>query len=218
MTQMPVKGGVRRKRNTQPGMTTTGTDSSIVRYSCLGLTIGSDTLGNGNYYRSFIPGNAFALSNGTGSSICSFYSTGKFMPGTTIRWEPSVSFSTSGRIYAGFTDNPEVMVALNTAYTNYQADKTLAKYNIYANIVKGLGSVQSFPVWQETTISMPMDTRRKRFDINSTVDFTNADQLDRSSQRGFYVAFDGVNTANLSIGSFWYHDVVSVEGITAFGT
>lgn len=213
----PVKGGVRRKRNTQPGMTPTSSDSSIIRYSAMGLNLPADAQGNSAYYRSFIPGNTQAVANITGPSIASYYSTGRFMPGSTIRWEPSVSFTTPGRVYVGFTDNPEVMVAINTRYNTWFGAKTQANYDLYANLIKGLGSLQSFPVWQETTISMPMDTRRKRFDVNGSASFTAADELDRCAQRVMYAAIDGT-TANVNTGSFWFHDVISVEGVTGVVT
>lgn len=210
---------MRKRRNTQPGMTSTSSDSSIVKYSVLGLNMSTDgALGTSTYYRSFIPGNTNAVTNGSGPSICSFYSTGKFIAGTRIRWEPSVSFTTSGRVYVGFTDNPEIMVNVNTARNAYVTTPTLANYNTYANLVKSLGSVQSFPVWQETDIVLPLETRRKRFDINTAVDYTNADVLDRCSQRVMYVAVDGGPATSTLLGSFWYHDVVSVEGVTGVAT
>lgn len=210
---------MRKRRNTQPGMTSTSSDSSIVKYSVLGLNMSTDgALGTSTYYRSYIPGNTNAVANGSGPSICSYYSTGKFIAGTRIRWEPSVSFTTSGRVYVGFTDNPEIMVNINAARNVYIATPTLANYNAYANAVKSLGSVQSFPVWQETDIALPLDTRRKRFDINTAVDYGSADVLDRSSQRVMYVAVDGGPATATLLGSFWYHDVVSVEGVTGVAT
>lgn len=212
----PVKGGVRKRRNTQPGMTSMSSDSSIVKYSVLGLTMTTNgALGSASYYRSYIPGNSNAVTNGSGPSICSYYSTGKFMPGTRIRWEPSVAFTTSGRVHVGFTDNPELMATLNVARATYENTPTAANYTAYANLVKSLGTVRSFPVWQETDIEFPLDTRRKRFDTNIAVDYTNADVLDRSAQRGMYVCADGGPTTGATVlGSFWYHDVVSVEGVT----
>lgn len=218
MSPNPVKGGVRRRRNTQPAMQRTGTDSSVIQYSALGAGVTSSAIGTAVYNRMYVPGNAVALNNGSGASIVSFYSSGKFNQGTKIRWEPSVSFTTSGRIYVGFTDNPEIMATLNGLYAAYQTTPTLANYNAYANQVKALGSVQSFPVWQETDVMMPLDTRRKRFDINSSIDFFSADVLDRSCQRGMYAAFDGGPTATTTLGSFWFNDVVSVEGITGLAT
>lgn len=209
-----MKGGVRKRRNTQPGMTPTSPDSSIVKYSALGLgLVTNSTLGSATYYRSYIPGNGNAITNAAGPSVVSYYSTGKFLAGTRIRWEPSVSFTTSGRVYVGFTDNPELMVNLNAARALYEGTPTLANYTAYANAVKSLGTIQSFPVWQETDIVFPLETRRKRFDCNVTVDYGSTDVLDRSAQRAMYVAFDGGPATPTALGSFWYHDVVSVEGM-----
>jgi len=209
-----VTGGVRRRRNTQPGMTPTSSDSSVIKYSALGLNmVTNSTLGTATYYRSYIPGNGNALTNTAGPSIASYYSTGRFMPGTRIRWEPSVSFTTPGRVYVGFTDNLELMVNLNVARATYETTPSVANYNAYANAVKSLGTLQSWPVWQETDVVFPLHTRRKRFDVNVNVDYGSADVLDRSAQRAMYVAVDGAPANPTALGSFWYHDVVSVEGV-----
>nr|UUW21102.1 MAG: hypothetical protein [Sanya tombus-like virus 5] len=202
----PVTGGTRRKRNTQPQSQTTGADSSIIRYSAIGQTMATaPSTSYCNMVRGYVPGLDANLETGTGPTIVGFYATGKFLPGTRIRWEPNVSFTTSGRIYVGFIDNPEVMsTILATSGTAFGA------------AVRGLGSVISFPVWQETDIPFPTKLRRKMFDTNSTPT-TNVDQLDRSAQVYMFAYADGC-PADTSLGSFWYHDVVAVEGIHAEST
>lgn len=213
-----MTGGVRKRRNTQPVMTPTSSDSTIVRYSMMGQTVSTvGSLGVGANIRTYIPGSTVSAS-GAGPIVCSYYSTGKFIAGTRIRWEPSVSFTTSGRVYVGFTDNPELMVALNNARSTFDLTPTLANYNAYADKVKSLGTVQSFPVWQETDVVFPLDTRRKRFDVNVNVDYGSADVLDRSAQRAMYVAIDGGPSTATALGSFWYHDQVWVEGVANITT
>lgn len=212
----PVKGGVRRRRIKMPLIGGNG-DNSIVRYSTLGInleTIGAT--GNTVYTRYYIPGEGGLLTNASGPSIVSYYSTGKFLPGTKLKWEPSVSFTTSGRVFAGFIDNPEIAVQLQTAYNNYILGT--GSYAAYANLIKGLGNVVSFPVWQETEIPFQLRMRRKRFDVNETVASTS-DTLDRCMQTSFWVAIEGVNaSAPLSLGGFHFHDIVDVEGVNGATT
>lgn len=195
-----VAGGVRKRRTTQPRMSG-GADSTIIEYSAIGSTVTTGSAGDAAPRRLYVPGNANGLSSSIGPTVAGFYSCAKFLPGTKIRWEPAVSFTTPGRIYVGFTDNPEVISTL----------EGLTNIVTYTNAVKGLGSVVSFPVWQETDIPFPSRTRRKMFDTNTTV-INDVNILDRSAQVGFFVAVEGVGSTQ-SIGSFWYHDKVMVEGL-----
>lgn len=199
--QTPVKGGVRRKRNSQPKMQATSADSSIVKYSALGSGLVSDINGRLATQRYYCGGSAFNLRSIAGPNVVGVYSTFRFMPGSKMRWEPNVSFTTPGRIYCGFITNPEVM-------STY-----LGLTNVVDQIqmILGLSSVQSFPVWQETEVQVPTVMRRKRFDCNETI-ANNVDVLDRSVQTLFVYCVEG-GPASTAVGSFWYHDVVDVEGM-----
>lgn len=202
---MPVKGGTRRNRNKQPNINSTSSDSSVVRYQTLSNTISSAADGTATQLRQYIPGNANFMANTTGAAIVSYYSTGKFMPGTAIRWEPSCSFNTTGRIYVGFSDNPEFAIV-------WQAAAAATRLNL----VRGLGSVISFPVWQETNIPFPSRLRRKMFDINSTATGDTND-LDRCMQMCMFVGLDA-GPVSQTVGSFWFKDVVAVEGVHSVAT
>lgn len=208
----PVSGGVRRRRNRMPMVSGPG-DNAIVKYSSLGIThVTSTGTNQGVTVRYYVPGYGGDLVNASGPSVVSYYSTAKYIPGTRIKWEPSVSFTTAGRVIVGFTDNPEVVTTIQTlaaaAATNYAA---------YLSAVRSLGSVVSFPVWQETEIPFPTRLRRKRFDINANPVGTNVDQMDRSAQTVMFVAVEGAPVST-SLGSFWYHDIVDVEGVTGVAT
>jgi len=194
-------------------------DGTIVRYRT--ISNGVSTVGllpNVVIRRTYSVGRSDEVAGKAGPAICSYYATGKFLPGTTVRWEPSVSFTTSGRVFVGFTDNPEVMEAMNLALNTYYLTPTTATYNTIANLVKSLGDVRSFPIWQETEIPFPTRTRRKRFDSNVTIGLTDVNQLDRSAQTTMYAAFEGLPTpvgSNTDLGVFGFRDVVDVEGISS---
>jgi hypothetical protein len=178
-----------------------GEAGTIIEYSALGSTVTTGGTGLANPKRLFIGGCPLDVTNTVGPSIASYYSTAKFIPGTKVRWEPSVSFTTPGRVYVGFTDNPETMTTFLSALT--QTD--------WNNLVKGLGDVISFPIWQETEINFPSKLRRKMFDTNNSITF-DVNILDRCAQIAMFVAVDGA-PATTSVGSFWFHDKLHVEGI-----
>lgn len=202
-SNMPVTGGVRRRRLKTPRMNQNG---SAIEYSALGGTVVTDAAGFWTGGRPYVPGTRNSLTNTVGPDIVAYYSTAKFLPGTKVRWEPSVSFNTTGRVYVGFTDNPEVMATI--------VGLTGANY---INAVKGLGDVISFPIWQETEVSFPTKLRRKMFDVNAAITVTDVNAMDRSAQTFFFAAIDGAPSLN-SMGSFWFHDRVAVEGITPVTT
>lgn len=216
----PVQAGVRRKRNTQPTMSRTSADGAVVRYNAIGTNIFTyAALGIGPSTRCYAGGYAANLVQSIGSEIVKRYSSCVFRPGTKIRWEPSCSFNTSGRIYVGFTDNPETASTIENLRAVWDGAPTVsANWTAYSNAVKALGNLVSFPVWQETEIPFPERTRRKRFDCNGTLSTFDADQLDRSMQQFMFVACEGGPASATFLGNMWYHDVVDVEGLHAVVT
>lgn len=199
--QSPVKGGVRRRRNTQPTMQPRSQDGSIVKYSALGTGTVTDANGRVAAFRYYSGGSTVGVRSLVGPTVCSNYSTFRFLPGSKSRWEPNVSFTTPGRVYCAFITNPEVMATYLAAAS---ALEQIA-------IILGQSNVQSFPVWQETEINVPMTMRRKRFDVNQTIGGV-VDAMDRSVQTMFVYCVEG-GPVSTNVGGFWYHDVVDVEGM-----
>lgn len=192
-------------------------DYTMLSYNALGSaqTLFETSATNGGL-RMYIPGSAGSLAGTAGASVVGFYSTGVFMPGTTAKWEPTTSPTSGGRMYVGFTDNPEIATTITNSYIAWDQDRTnTTKRDTYINRVRGLGSLISFPLWQEKEIAIPQKLRRKRFDCNQIVDFTNVDVIDRSMQTTMFWFADGLTSpaTNQIIGSFVFHDRVSVEGL-----
>lgn len=217
MTQNPVKGGRKRNRGMAPIVDRLGSDRSIVKYNVLGNTIITNSTGQSVGRRFYSAGFGTNLLPNAGVNVCGFYNTYVFKPGTSIKWTPSVSFTTSGRLFVGFVDNPEMMAGITVAYDNYVASTTSANYAIYADLVKSLGNTVSFPVWQETQIEFPTRLRRKRFDTNLTQSL-DVNIYDRSIQCLMLVAFEGGPAAVTTLGQFSFHDVVDVEGLSSVST
>lgn len=202
----------RRRRNRAPKVESSG-DQITVRSTAIGSNC---TFVNGVVQkRHYIPGNANSLGNYSGPTIASLYATGLFKPGTKIRWEPTISPTSGGRVFVGFTDNPEAMARLENAANAYFSDRTAAKYDDYSSLVKSLGNLISFPAWCEKDITFPLRTRRKRFDCNELIAFDDVNQLDRSCQQSLFMCADGLSgvTSGASIGSLWYYDVLNLEGL-----
>lgn len=214
---MPVQGGRRRMASRQPNVKQVDRDRALINYNAMGTTVTSSALGNAVYRRFYCPGFGVDLLQSGGPTICSYYNTGVFKPGTSIKWCPSVSFTTSGRWFVGFVDNPEQMVSITGLYDAYISVPNALNYAAYAQAVKGLGSCISFPVWQETEITFPTRLRRKRFDVNLSQTL-NVDIYERSNQMYMVTAFEGGPLAATTLGHFEYHDVVDVEGVSAVAT
>ncbi len=198
-----VAGTAKRRRRINRTPSIRGTDSNQnVRYATLGITLVSSSTGVvEGYYRAYIPGSSSGLAAASGATICSFYSTGKFLPGTTAEWVPSVGFTTSGRVYVGYTDNPELTATI-TGLTG----------SAYATAVKSLGDVISFPVYQNEKWAVPTKLRRKMFDANASWSAT-ADVLDRCMQTTMFVYIEGAPVGT-ALGGMRFEDNVMVEGIT----
>lgn len=195
-----------RKSQNKLSSATTG-DSNKLKYASLGVTLTTTAGGSvSDYFRLYVPAAAGGLVNTVGPTIASFYSTGKFLPGTMAEWVPSVGFTTSGRVFVGFTDNPEVAFAI-IGQINTPA---------YGNSVKGLGDVISFPIYQNRQWMIPSKLRRKMFDCNAN-GAISTDVLDRSMQIAMFVYIEGC-PATTAVGSTRVVDNLLVEGIQSTGT
>lgn len=205
---MPVQGGIRKRRATAPKI-----DGTIIDYNSQQSNFPTVTAGGyTGEIRNYIPGLIAPLINGIGPEIVSSYSTAKFLPGTKSRYEPSVSFTTTGRVFVGFTDNPEVAISIGVLFGTALGSGLNADWAAYLTAIKGLGNMVSFPVWQETDVQFPTRLRRKMFDTNFTASPTDVNVYDRSMQQTMFIGVEGLNiTANP--GGFWFHDKLVVEGI-----
>lgn len=218
---------VRKRRVTFPQVNNAGDDAILCKYRVEGARIISkpvplDTTFDANL-RLYVAGNPNGLrrSNDPGINVTKLYSTYLYKPGTKVRWEPTCGSTTSGRVVYAWADNPEKIHNLRVAYEDYFVDTTAAKKEIIAKLVTGIGNCRSFPVWMETEIQMPTDTRRKRFDTDVGLDLsstsTAVNTIDRVVQKALFYYIDG-NDQDVTLGSMWYHDVVHVQGLNTVAT
>lgn len=219
LSTMAAQG--RRRPNLQARVQNTSRNTSAVKYNTIGVTVSQPSGWNATPFMRFYVGglktydsDTFAAGFGpsTGRDIVSSYSTCKFLPGTSLSWSPSVGFTTSGRVFIGFTDNPEVAALI---YNQYVADYATGDFTAYSGYVKSLGDVVSHHVFEEFTLAIPTRLRRKMFDVNSTITLSGGTEiLDRSGQVFMFGIVEG-GTGAATWGSVHYHDNVAVEGIRA---
>lgn len=218
----PLTGNVaaRRRRNTMPSTQQTTNDSAVIRYKSLGSNTTVLNAAGAVQARWWAGGINAKLANQAGPDVVSYYATCRFRPGTTVKWEPTSSPTAGGRIFVGFTTNPEQMVALYNSLEAYEVTPNSTTYGAYSNLVKGLSNMISFPMWQEKDIMVPMNMRRKRFDVNASFAVNSVNEAERSVQVAMFACADGFTgiTTGASIGSFWFSDVVDVEGLSGTAT
>lgn len=199
-----VAGTARRRRKLNTGVRSLGSEQSqVIKYNTLSVSVASDGSGNNTTFgRYYVPGNSDGMASTVGPIVASYYSTGKFLPGTMVEWVPSVGFTTSGRVFVGFTDNPEVAASISA----------LGGTVAYIGAVKSLGDVITFPVYQTEKWQVPAKLRRKMFDTNGLISSTDPNVLDRSMQTFMFVAIEGA-PINTTLGGFRYTDHLLVEGL-----
>lgn len=218
----PLTGSTstRKRRVTMPSTQPTSHDGAIIRYKSLGSTMVAANTAGAVMARWYCGGLNARIANAAGPDVVSYYATSVFRPGSSLRWEPTVSPTVGGRMFVGFTTNPEVMVSLYNALEAYEVTPNGTTYAGYSNLVKGLSNTMSFPMWMEKEIQIPTKLRRKRFDCNSSIAVNAVNDVDRSVQVAMFACadgFTGISTGG-GIGSFWYNDVVDVEGLNGTAT
>lgn len=223
LAQKVAGNGATGRMTRQPRVSNTSEQSSIIRYSAVTGSFGYDD-GFRLLGRTYVGGltvlggmgteaniNFAGPVNSAGVRVAGCYSTYKFLPGSKVEWIPNVGFTTSGRIYIGFTDNPEVIGAMNFLAQEYMGAPETSKALAYGNAVKLLGNVKSYQVFERFTLPIPTRLRRKRFSNNTAMDGLSSAVHDKSTQLAMFAFVEGV--PNGSIGSFQYHDVLDVEGM-----
>lgn len=216
-----MAGQGRRRPNLQAKVNSISRDSSIIKYNVVGETYDKVTNWNARPFMRFYIGGLSSYAGSTepvgfvanaGRDIVKSYSTCKFLPGTTITWSPSVGFTTSGRVFIGFTDNPEVAANI---WAQYTTDGSTGNFTNYNNLVKQLGNVVSHQLFEEFTIQVPTRLRRNMFDVNAIIGTNDVDKLDRSGHVFMFGTIEASVPDGTVYGSFLYHDNIMVEGIRA---
>lgn len=224
----------RKSRHTPPKMATLNGDSSLVTYRVPGkMERAISSIGLSYGYRLYSGGNLAGLPPSSnysylvGPNVVGNYSTCKFMPGTTIVWEPVVGSTFSGRVHYCFTQSPEVIYSLRVmqqAVANNPTDPNIVAR--FQDALATMGTANSFPVWMEKTINVPTNCRHKMFTVDGSLDAAGDNKnslisaFDRSVQTGFFyfISVPPDQPELYPLGTFIYHDKVLVEGLSGVPT
>lgn len=199
-------------------------DRTVIKYTCYRQGTNPDVQGYADLWRPYVPGNAtwpagvnasvnVSISDSAGIGVAACYANGKFLPGTTATWVPNVGFTTSGRLWVAFTDNPEVAYRYMAAAT--MVDKL--------TIIRRNGNVVSFPVYEHHTVRVPVEMSRLKYynsnrltnvPVSDPTSFT--DDLERSGHLFMLAMAVGV-TPDLDVGTFEFHDIVQCHGLGSNG-
>lgn len=195
-------GSARRRQRTR-GSSKTISDSYVVKYNAVSadLTTGAGVTEIASN-RLYTPGFTSGLASvPAGVQLASLYNVGNFAPGTHVKWVPSVSATTAGRVILAYLTNPEDVVT-------YEAATVAGKLAI----IQSCANMEQHPIWQEFTYNIPTTLRRKMFDTNSTM-ASSVDVYDRSVQGAliWYISAP----QNTNCGCLVYHDVVRLQGLSS---
>lgn len=139
-----------------------------------------------------------------GINVARHYSEGVFHDCHAV-YTPAVGMTTPGRVWMAYVDNPEAV--------HYITD-TLTTDSARLAVLKGIGNVQTGPIWKEMRFRIPPSRRRKAYDVNAAISSSDINQLDRSNQGTLFVAIEGGPASSSGVGTVWYHDSLRLQNLT----
>lgn len=171
------------------------------------------TAGIGTLIVPMIPGNINARVNSPISAVSALYSNGKYLPGTSFHYTPTVGTTTSGAVHICYIDNPELMLL---AYIR-EAESRTAGNNNFANFVRSQSNSKTFAVWESFSVPINSLVRRKMFNVNTTIvlgESGNVLEFERSIQGMFLIAIEGGPPTNgVAVGRPWLNSTIALEGL-----
>jgi hypothetical protein len=128
--------------------------------------------GHGTVY--LAPGNVVGRSNAAVQNVGKFFQKGLYLPGTFVKYIPSVGLNTPGNIIIGYLDSPDLIHKWGTLAEGAQL-----------NFIRDLNNARTCPVWQELTFPLTQPPRRRVFMIDSSI-LSTPDEIDQAVQ-GIFV-------------------------------
>jgi hypothetical protein len=126
-----------------------------------------------------------------GGAVLKNYQLYKFQSAKLI-YTPSCGSTTSGQVWIGYYDNPEIIYKAWTNVYNTSTKLSLAQTATHSIVT---------PVWQAAEISAPMTTRRPKYVVDSTNPSTMV-EIDAACHGCFIICTNGVpNTEGMVYGS-----------------
>lgn len=157
----------------------------------------------------FAPGNTAGRSNAAVNAVGRFFQKGLYLPGSFVKYIPSVGLNTAGNIIIGWVDSPDLV----------RAWLSLAP-GAHLNFVRDLNNSKTSPVWQELTFPLTQPPRRKTFMVDPAIDI-NIDSIDQSVQGYFVYVVYGVDApvgSAKTFGQLMIHCKERFEEVKSFVT
>jgi hypothetical protein len=139
-----------------------------------------NTLGYG--FVLLAPGNNAGRANAAVQTVGRYFQKGVYLPGTFLKYIPSVGLNTPGNIIIGYIDSPDVI----KGYLSLPPGQQL-------NYIRDLSNSRTGPVWQELTFPLTQPPRRKTFMVDPSIS-NDIDAIDQSVQAYFVWCVYGTDT------------------------
>jgi hypothetical protein len=163
-----------------------------------------NTVGHGDIL--FAPGNTNGRANAAINRVGEFFQKGLYLPGTFVKYIPSVGLNTNGNIIMGYIDSPDLI----RIWLALPAGNQL-------NFIRDLANAKTGPVWQELTYPITQAPRRKNYMVDSNIS-GNIDAYDLSVQGMVIWVLYGVDApvAEKTFGQLQVHCKVKFEEVKSF--
>lgn len=174
-------------------------------YNSPAIVAPTNTLGYGQIL--LAPGNSSGRANAAVQTVGRYFQKGVYLPGSFVKYIPSVGLNTPGNIIIGFIDNPDLMRAWS-----------VLSGGSHLNFIRDLNNAKTGPVWQELTMNLTQAPRRKVFNIDPSIE-VNIDSIDQSIQGYFIWCVFGVDTvvgADKTFGQLMIHCKERFEEVKSF--
>lgn len=192
--------GRMNNKSTQRAKTRIGGQTMADQINVANRVVGPSYTSNGSGdVDTFISLDPALSGNGPLTNVARCYQEYK---GTRIScsWQPNVGFTTSGIVYIGYLDNPELCQKWSTiSWTDKQA------------IVKSLPNARSANVYEPLTVSVNVPLRRKWFTCDMAV-AANAEAVDRSIQ-GMWVLIVLGSAVTTTLGCAVLNETYVLKGL-----
>lgn len=177
-------------------------------YNVGAIVPSGSSLGYGSV--SLAPGNLAGRANAAINGVGRYFQKGLYLPGTFVRYIPSVGLNTPGNIIIAWLDNPDMIRAWN-----------LLSAGAHLNFIRDVSNAKTGPVWQELTVPLTQPPRRKTFMVDPQLDFQSNTEVDLSCQGLFIFCVFGTDISlvdDKTYGQLLVHCKMRFEEVKSFVT
>ncbi|APG76231.1 hypothetical protein 2 [Changjiang tombus-like virus 1] len=179
--------------------------NTILRGVEIGGSLVTDANGSAAGVYPLIAGSLTGLTNSPINNIAKYYNSFVYQS-AVMHYIPAVGLTTPGQVTAVFINNTEWM--------SYALDGTRTVTEL-GTLALSQSNAATHAVWHEFSYAMNLPSRRKRFDVNSTLPTATVDVVERDCQ-GVFILFVSGAPANTTISVPRRSVTLQVEGMSGF--